>query len=401
MNRVLIGWIASAFVLASGAADAQSGRWAGCEPGGVTPSWATRDASGCLVVPGGGSWGNQTFKIHSYNLQNVGSNQDQPGNGSDREGCPGSWGSGCPTCNVVMWNNAFSNYSPASTGGGHDRDLFQFNSNSVVRHLLIKNTTIQNSWNCNGGSWSGPNGHSCSGQVDGNHSDLFQGWRGPINDGGWMVVQDSVLKNADVEFGQFSEPNLVRGTNGQCSDSGSGGFLFQGVTLDQEAAFKTECRTRGFTWSCDQGNYLAIFGAGGSGPQWGPVWFVNVVNRAGVTLRLTSDPAPSVIVIGGSGGRNGWPGPLTGAGGTGPGTACNNGLYAPGSRYDGESSSPRMKIYCYDSIESALTDTYDATTCPDCPHRRPPFIELSAAGWQNPPTGGGDQQPPTPPVLLE
>jgi hypothetical protein len=378
-----------AVFLAAGAR-AQSGRWAPCEPGAPTPSWATRDAQGCLVVDAGPGWGPLTFMVHSYGLQGVGSNQDQPGNGVDREGCPGSWGPGCPPCNVALWNNAFDNYAPAATGGGHDRDMFQFNPSSVTRHILIRDTTIQNSWNCGGKCWAGSNGHFCRrGAIDENHSDLIQGWGGsPMNDGGWLVVQNSVLRNADVELGQLTEANLVRGVNSQCADSGPGGVLLQGVTFDQQDAFAAECRARGHTWTCERGNYFAIFGNGGTGVQWGPIWLVNVQNTKGATLRLVGDPTRSVIVIGGSGGGNGWPGPLTGVGGSIAPRPCSNGVYATGNEYDMElQDSPRMKIYCYTSIEAALTDTFDAVTCPDCPHQRPPFLGLSAAGWQNPPPG--------------
>ena len=49
--------------------------------------------------------------------------------------------------------------------------------------------------------------------------------------------------------------------------------------------------------------------------------------------------------------------------------------------------------YCYTSIENMIADT----TCPDCPHVPPPFIELSAAGWERPPTGPGTR--PAPPML--
>ncbi len=386
----------AAGALCGGDAAAQSGRWAACQPGAPTPSWAARDAQGCLVVDAGPGWGPLTFGLHSYNLQGVGSNQDQPGNGVDREGCPGSWGAGCPPCNVALWDNRFDNYAPASTGGGHDRDLFQWNASSVTRHVLIRDSLLERSWNCGGKCWAGPNGHTCRrGAIDENHSDLFQGWGGsPMNDGGWLVIQNSTLRNADVEVGQLSGADLVRGVSSQCADSGPGGVLLQGVVFDQQDAFANECRLRGHSWSCDTGNYFAIFGNGGRGVQWGPIWLVGVENRKGVALRLVGDPSRSVIVIGGSGGANGWPGPLTGAGRSIAPRPCSNGVYATGNEFDAElADSPRMKIYCYTSIEAALADTYDAVTCPDCPHPRPPFLALSAAGWQSPPPGATSGSP--------
>jgi hypothetical protein len=397
------GVLAAAVLLVASEASAQSARWAGCQPGAPTPSWATRDANGCLQVSAGGTWGNITFRDHTYNWGTAASprgiKQEQPGWINNGASTNSNCTSGCSnSCNSASWNNVVDNYAPAASGGGRDADILQFNSVSSTKHLFWKNITLSNAWRCDGGTWSGPNGHSCSGQADSNHTDVFQAWRGGPGGGGWWVMQDSTFINSQNELGQMTEP-------GQNPCGLPGGILWQNVTFGQTSSFAADCRARGgASWACPTGNYFAIWGGPG---DWGPVWLVGVNN---ITSSQSGNPGPTplqitgskpVVVIGGSGGGGNWPGPLySGPGqncsGSGP-CRCQNGLYGTGAEYGSSSS---MRIYCYNAIEDALADT----TCADCPFTRPPFIALSATGWRNPPTGsgsGGDSQPPSPPQLIE
>jgi hypothetical protein len=141
------GVLAAAVLLVASEASAQSARWAGCQPGAPTPSWATRDANGCLQVNAGGTWGTITFRDHTYNWGTAASprgiQQEQPAwinNGASRNAnCTA--GCGANACNSASWDNVVDNYSPASSGGGRDADIMQFNAASNTRHLFWKNVT--------------------------------------------------------------------------------------------------------------------------------------------------------------------------------------------------------------------------------------------------------------------
>jgi hypothetical protein len=127
---------------------------------------------------------------------------------------------------------------------------------------------------------------------------------------------------------------------------------------------------------------------GNNGNRLEALWYIEVQNLRGVTTNIDGAMFSKVISIGGSGGGRGWPGALKGVD-QGPGT-CPNGLVAT----DGFAKSTRqdVPIYCYAAIEDALADT----SCPHCPHLRPPFIELSTAGWRDAPDGSGPPRPPEP-----
>ena len=82
---------------------------------------------------------------------------------------------------------------------------------------------------------------------------------------------------------------------------------------------------------------------------------------------------------------SGWPHPVRHSSPSGPGV-CPNGYIGNECQADSDTA-----CFCYTSIENALADTATATSnlgdCPaaHCPHEAPPFIHLSAAGWENPP----------------
>jgi hypothetical protein len=354
-------------------ATAHAGLDQGCDPSQPVPAWAVeRDVSGCLVVDGGGSWGNITFQQHAFHYDNA------PQGGSWRPTCPGATDvpGGCPTCNVVIWDSDFDKYQ---SGGVEGSDVWEWNTNIDAQHVLVKNVSLRNAWRCAGGTgWTGPNGHHCApGESSGAHTDLWQLWTGPPENGGWLVAQDMVIENSDTQFFQWSEADLKRGRDGACADPGGSGIVFQNVILDQTAEYEQDCLARthpASQWAC-AGNYGNT--QGNAGHQLEALWYIDVHNLRGVTMSIDGDMFAKVISIGGSGGGDGWPGALKGSA-PGPGT-CPNGLV---SNTDfAQPGRPETAIYCYDSIESALADTL----CPDCPHTRPPFLELSPSGWATPP----------------
>jgi hypothetical protein len=60
--------------------------------------------------------------------------------------------------------------------------------------------------------------------------------------------------------------------------------------------------------------------------------------------------------------------------------------------------------FCYTSVERALSDSVTSTSnqgdcpAPYCPHKPPPFIRLSATGWESSPSGTSTR--PAAPQLL-
>jgi hypothetical protein len=340
-----------------------------------TPMWAKgRDPATCqLLVEGGSSYG--MIRFDQEKMQFLG-----PGNSYQPAG-PGAKdvAGGCPTSNLAVWSSKFDNYS---AGTKKQMDVSHMNTNSNAKFVLIRDSLFTNAWVCKGGAWSGPNGLSCAaGETSDKHSDLLQIFGLP-KDNGWVVLQNTDLLNGDQQIGIWQTPSYQRGAysssspRGICADpAGTGGMLWQNVRYgNPSSSFKSDCLARGNArWACAGGNQFVI--KGDTGFPFGDVWLVGVQNLSGARFRVMSD-VPKIVVIGGSGGRNGWPGPLGPGPSVGPGT-CPNGKL-PG-KYN-ESGTVDTAVYCYSSIESAIA----------AGHRPPPFLNLSATGWKTAPSGSAD-----------
>lgn len=276
-------------------------------------------------------------------------------------------------------NVIYNNVVRQNANEGHD--LMNPSMESHIRHFVIKDSVLRGTRHVNGG-----------------HEDILQPYRA-LSDGGWLVIQDSVAKDADENM--FMNVGTAQegygngpGDEFRCDDKvmppgstpgvyGSGGVLFQGLTLDRNAS--------GYNGY----NQIDI---GGPGPALPEVWLVETHYNYGIGINFY-DTVGKVVVVGGSGGTKGWPGPLKArrtngdkmteascpAGGwdSQTQTCCPNGrVNVKGQVFSWQSSNgagddPKngaIPIYCYDSIENALRDG----------HKAPPFLDWSKTGWAKP-----------------
>lgn len=232
--------------------------------------------------------------------------------------------------------------------------------------------------------------------VGSGHEDLVQVFRGPGQQGGWLVFQDSTFDNAGTNGFIWEAPakGPTAYANGACADPiGMGGVVWQGLKLGPPKA---------------GGNMQILLFGDESLQQVVPeLWIVDVDYRGGVGFDLRNG-IRKVIVVGGSteaGGTDGWPGPLKPfrphttiteatcpAGGWKGGKCCPNGRVNPGtpatranfvhindSPIDPRHEADTVEFYCYDDLPKAIAA-----------HGEPPLARFSDAGWATttPPMSG-------------
>lgn len=337
---------------------------AGCQY--EKPDWAEyQDPDTCDIYVKG-----QEGNIQFHAVGQL-SEHDTPGSKSPRfVDHLNALGGRCGLGNALWWNNHVHN---APQGA----DLTNPNSNSHLGYFYIKDSVHE-------GTKHGPGGHE----------DLLQ-LQGAINNGSWLVIQDTLFKNADtnalmqVGSGDHGYGNGP-GSSYSCNDpfGGTGGVLFQGMTIGPNDP--------GYTGS-------AQIGVGKPGRVLPEIWFVDVeYNGLGVAI---FEGVEKIVVVGGSGGNKGWPGPLKvryprdsiteascPAGGWQNGQCCPNGLVNTNHQvmnWDGRKgdnpSNGAIPVYCYDSVDKALAHQVNGVNL----HKAPPFIALSTSGWE----GETDGQP--------
>jgi hypothetical protein len=387
-----------------------------CDDDGVTeiPPFAQgRDGRGCLLIDPGNGDPAVPFQFEVFHKRGIAINA-KDGDPAP----PGGWvdiradalGGPCPSrdaghyCSFIFWNLDLDNYLHPS---GKNEDIFQTGPGTSWEYVYFKNSTLANGWKCSGGSkaWGGPNGIGCAaGEDSGAHSDGIQAIASFVNDG-WFVLQDSALVNAHTQLMllQDRDTSYPKGTN----------FLFQGVQLGTTQSFKEartwidDCYARGSDTPCE--NNRATIGHPAK-----QMWIVDVWGNVPFS-RLSGIKDKLVIVNTGCGSRgcggsieyaNGWPWSYLRESVKGPGV-CPNGLIDTNPAGSGDVAA----VFCYTSLENALADRVTSTSnvgdCPPphCPHKAPPFIRLSVAGWQTPPGTATqppprDTTPPRPPILL-
>jgi hypothetical protein len=318
----------------------------------TVPGW-TQCTGGKLSVDAGGTWGRIDFEDATYRPPFTQGDAVWPD--TPRSGCtPKDW---------LFYDTVYDGYNGAnpphcrSYGAcGGTNDLVQIWSESNLRYVLFKNVTIKNAFRSSGEQ----------------HMDNLQTFKA-VDFGGWIVLQDTTVKNSDdenLQLGSMNSTGTYWNDSTQCeSGANMGGLVLQNVTVAQEPAFIADCTAR------KGGGYCGgVNGIQSDNPI--DVWLVNVYFSSGVfSFYETGGP---VILIG-----------------TLPPVNWVSG------RFNG-------RRYYYDSIEEALAATRnsclalpasehpDGCNAADFPHQRPPFINLSASGWNGTaPTG-----PPAPPVLL-
>ena len=367
-----------------------------CVIDGVTemPPFAMgRDQDGCLLLDPGN--GDPPVKIQHENYHGVGTN-----GGANHltfwGPCPG--GGQTQWCTTLVWDTVYDNFIADDR---QNQDVWNMIGGGNTAELLyIKDSYILNGWKCNliSEDWWGPNDLFCStADTSGNHTDVFQS-RGAPSNNGWFIFQDSVIANGVVRI------------QNQADDFGNG--LFQGLQIggfeDPRGAYAaengwlTECVDRFPTLTKQDciGQLSFVIGR-----RMHEAWAVDVTGNIrmgfpGLTEKVVIVSTATTPVY-----QNGWIYPLKSSGlPSGPGT-CPEGLIM--SQIAGKYGS--FNIYCYTSLEAARDDVSTGSStgvgdCPatDCPHKMPPFVHLSASGWENPPPTSTVPlpRPPLPPFLL-
>jgi hypothetical protein len=297
-------------------------------------------------------------------------------------------------CSLLFWDTTFDNYLSQVAA---NEDIVHLGGEGY-EYLYFKNSQILNGWKCGGGNWTGPNGISCS-SSSAAHSDGIQ-FRGTIANDGWLIFQDSALVNGHTD--------LMRLQLKETPYTAHGNLLLQGFHLGtvntpigESRTWIDDCRARGSDTKCVEP--IAV----GTMPLE-EIWYVDVWGNAGTKLGRDGFTKKVVIVntgcgTNGCGGsiqfKHGWPHPIDRSDPSGPGV-CPNGYI--GNQCQGDSD---VACFCYTSLEAALDDQPTNSSkigdCPAgmCPHKAPPFIHLSSAGWENPPPTAPKPRP-APPLLL-
>ncbi len=372
-----------------------------CDDDGVTevPPFAEgRDGNQCLSIDPGNGDPNVLFQYEFFHKRGVSRSSMDSGesyaNFIDLELLATS---GCPTkgsrdyCSAIVWDTTIDNY--LHTVAKND-DIITLGAVGY-EYLYFKNTNLANGWKCgkslNG--WSGPNGIGCAkGEGSGAHSDGVQ-LISTMRDGGWLIVQDSNIVNAHIA--------LFRTEHNGVSPDVLTNFLFQGsqlgtinTTIGASKTWINDCDARASSPGADaacRSNRIE-----GAMPVK-EIWYIDVTGNS--RSKLGTEAVTTKVVVVNTGAheyKNGWPHPINHESSTGPGV-CPNGYIG--------TCSALARCFCYSSIENALNDVPTSTAktgdcpAPVCPHKAPPFIQLSSAGWKTPPDPWALQRPP-PPVIL-
>jgi hypothetical protein len=315
----------------------------------TTPSWA-QCVGGKLSVDAGSGFGQIDFEDVTYQPPVT---LGAPVGASDAVGCtPKDW---------LFYDSVYDGYKGASPpqcrsygACGATDDLVHIWSEENSRNVLFKNVTIKNAF------------RSAAGQ----HMDDLQTFKA-VDYGGWIVLQDSTFMNSDDENLQLGSLNSTgqRWNDVTTCESGAnmGGLVLQNVSVIQQPAFISDCQARK-----GAGDYCGgVNGIQADNPI--TVWLINVTFSSGA-FSIYEGANPVILV--GANPSYGW----------------------VSGRFNG-------RRYYYDSIEDALAATPsscqalasarhpDGCNAADFPHKRPPFINLSASGWKGAPSS--QLQPPT------
>jgi transcriptional regulator with XRE-family HTH domain len=365
-----------------------------CADDGVTeipPFAAGRDAGQCLLLDPGNGAPLVPFQYEFFHRVGIDLSAEDGGDdeiysswidlqlkdyGNCRTAASGSF------CSLLIWDTTFDNYLSVV---GRDDDIIHLGAEGF-EYLYFKDSNVVNGWKCSGVAWEGPNGTACPEAESGAHSDGIQ-FRGTIANDGWLIFQDSNLLNGHTD--------LMRLQYKSSDYEPHGNLLLQGVQLGTvntpigaSVNWIDDCRGRGSSSKCDEP--VAV----GTMPLE-EIWYVDVYGN-GIT-RLGRDGFTKKVVIvntgcgrAGCGGPiefdDGWAHPVARSDPSGPGT-CPNGYVGNGCQGDSA-----VACFCYTSIENALADTVTPTSnigdcpAPHCPHARPPFLQNSDSGWENPPS---------------
>lgn len=220
------------------------------------------------------------------------------------------------------------------------------NEITPYKNTLIKNVDVQRAFR----TYNHVDGKLMKSGNDLPHTDTFQSYYGGKTAGEknaqWLAIQDSIIKNSD-------NGGMIVG------DTHYRGFLYHNLEIGCDAAFVADGLKRirndyiyhgatpAYEWVCTNN-------IGASSYNYAPVWLIDIhYTNPGVGVR--SNGAPVVII-----GQNKDKLQISFAHNSTPGEVCR-----------------------YNTIEDALNDNDVSDGCGK--FERPPFLELSCAGWKNPP----------------
>jgi hypothetical protein len=247
-------------------------------------------------------------------------------------------------------------------------------------NILVKNATIKNAFNTKvvtGGTTATGVPNDIQTHEAYPHMDTFYsgpGWPPDANGSngdGWLVMQDTVIKNSDQ--------GLM-----QAGDTAFTGVVYQNVSTYCESWFRSDRMAR---YTNDAKNYIGStppagydgagcdrqLGMGIANSQGGPVWLINVLPNNvpnGSLTTLIENPTEDklaapfrskpVIIVGNTN--------LT----------IQTRPFISG-RYQNPINHPKVHKFAYIEDALAWSDSQGL--------ERPPYIELSCSGWRSPPAG--------------
>lgn len=226
-----------------------------------------------------------------------------------------------------------------------NKDLFRVwgGRNPNLKHVLVKNVEIKNAFR----TYNVVDGTVVTKSSALPHTDTFQSYFGGSaqEDPEWLVIQDSIIKNSDNNL------MIVGGTNFK-------GFLYQNLTTTCEQWFiddKHKRQENDYTeFTPDKtppnhgcGNYMNV-----SSDSPAEVWLVDVF--PGNNTVNANNKNNTVVLIG-----------------------ANKDDIRVTTRDENKKRIEHPNVKRYETIEAALADG----------QTRPPFLDLSCAGWQTKPLG--------------
>lgn len=229
------------------------------------------------------------------------------------------------------------------------RDWSQFyaRNGEVTRfkNTLIKNVDVRNAFR----TYNYVDGRVVKSSYDLPHTDTFQSYYGGAageKNSQWLVVQDSIIKNTD-------NGGMIVG------DTHYKGFLYQNLEVGCDSAFIADGLKRIRNDYIRHGavpahEYVCTNHIGTSSYYYAPTWLIDI-EFTNPLVRVVTNGAPVVVI-----GKNREKLNISFFGSTKPGEIC-----------------------LYPTVEDALNDKDVKDGCGN--FERPPFLELSCAGWRNPP----------------
>lgn len=351
-------------------------------------SWANDDPNNCDFQMSG-----ITFHKEALKTQHTTPGSEQPDYSTNERFIYPK----CVQANALWWDNHIHN-------GTVGQDLQNPTRNSYLRYYWIKNSVHE--------------GTTRGTAAGSGHEDLLQTHTGLV--GGGLIIQDSIFKNGDTNafidhgtgyhgFGNGGSGNPKCVTdNGEPVIPGVRYLIYQGLQLGPN----DEGYSGGLQWQMSTAEVDTHKGVD-------EIWLIDVTISDTIGMAISGNTG-KVIVVGGNGGLNGWPGPLRSRYSNsmteltmercsgefalisdsvlGERYACskvglvndanNDGVADFPFSWDGRrGDNPEMEqglphlekskvvpIYYYPNLEAALA----------AGHAEPPAIRVSCAGWKHP-----------------